>query len=256
MAEWTEQTNKSQLELLRERFEGSEYVMQIFNDAIRTSRNEREEALAAKNKALEELTEVRKERDIYKEKYKSLTEVYADQSIVLNDYKKKLMAIQEKLRKEDESNGRDYPPFECIPDVCNYHPSKNIDDIKDFWNMMFDIKDIRTTDGYLIKGIVDVVPIYLVVSKSKDYDNSDWFFCGTQSSFCKEWNCFVAGRESNPERKKKLTCKPTSFNSALSDVKYDKNPAVWRKNYGNGLSPIKDYKRISNIREQIMYRWH
>ena len=256
MAEYTEQETISDLDLLRKRFKSFD-AFTILDDAIRMSHKEREEALTEKEKALEELTEVRKERDTYKEKYERLTEAHADQSIMLNDYKKRLIAIQEKLRREDESNGRDYPPFECVPDICNYRSDKSIDDIKQFWNMMFDIKDIRTANGgYIIKGIVDVVPIFLVVSQSKDYDNSDWFFCGTQTSFCEEWNCFVADRESNPDRRVKLTCKPTSFNSALSKITYDRNPAVWKKNFRDGKSPINDYKRIINIKEQIMSRWH
>ena len=252
------QTTTLQLDTLNEMFKGDNPLMEIVNATLKNVCNERDEALDARDRALQELEDTQKERNEYKEKFSSLKDAYTDQGIQLQKCKRMLTEVQERIRAEEEAknNGIVYPPCEYVPDVCEYKELTTETAMR-FWNTMWELKDIKSANGsYLIKGIVDIVPVFLVVSKSKDYENPNWFFCGTQDSFCKNWNCFVADRETNPKRKEKLTCKPTSFNSALSKIKYDRDPSQWKKMFREGKGAVEDLKRAINIQEQISKRWY
>ena len=257
--ERSRQTTSLQLGTLNEMFKGCGPFVEIINSFLKDVYIERDEAIEAKNKALLELESTQRERDEYKNKFITLKDAYADQGIQLQKCKNMLTDLQEHFQaeKEAENNGIIYPPCEFIPDICEYKTGTDSETAIRFWNIIWELKDIKKTNGsYLIKGLVDIVPVFLVVSKSKDYENPNWFFCGTQDSFCKNWNCFVANRETDPQRRDKLTCKPASFNSALSDITYGRDPSQWKKMFREGKGPVKELKRVINIQEQITKRWY
>lgn len=257
--ERSRQTTTLQSEPLNWMFKGYDNFARAIDDALKKACAERDEALDARDKALLKLTDAENERDEYKEQYLDLKDAYADQGIQLQRCKNMLTKLQERFQVEEEvkNNGIIYPPCEYVPDICEYKIGTDSDTAIRFWNSLWELKDIKRTNGsYLIKGVVDIVPVFLVVSKSKDYENPNWFFCGTQDSFCENWNCFVANRETDPKRREKLTCKPTSFNSALSKIKYGRDPSQWKKMFRDGKGPVEELKRVINIQEQISKRWY
>ena len=246
----SKQTTTFPIEFFGKESEDDDYFTRFMRNAFNNICEERDNAL-------KKLESVQQERDSYMKQYSELKDVYVEQSVQLKDCQQKLTALQDHFRKEEEAkqNGIVYPPCDYVPDILDYKEGTDSMAAIYFWNRMYELKDLKKPDGsYLIKGIVDVVPIFLVVSRSDEYDNPNWFFCGTQLAFCQSWNVFVAGRETDEKRKEKLFCKPASFNSALSKIKYDRDPSKWRIKYLQGVSPVDDYRRAVNIKEQVTKR--
>lgn len=240
-------------------FESYASIFAYLNKELDSLEAEKNNALAERDKALEKLESTEKERNYYKSRCVKLETTCADQAIQLKECKDKLQEIQKRLRQEEESAGSGirYPECNYAINVCDYSPNTDYTDAARFWDKMWELKDVRTTKNtYLIKGIVDVVPIFLVVSRSDNYDNPRGFFCGSQKSFCENWNAFVAGREVEPERRKKLTISPNSFTATLSKIKYTRNPNDWRKKFREGESPTAEYGRVLTIKEEIDKRWY
>ena len=206
--------------------------------------------------------EVIKERDEWKESYENLKseqatdkETIVRQSNEITKLKQMLMHAQKLINTAEKckETGDPRPMFNYEYDLGDHVMEACAKDIETFWDNNLQLTQIMMPNGsYLINNAAAVVPIYLVYTKSYNFEKTKWHFIGTIINFCYCWNKNVAARIEDKERAAKLTCNSKALTAELNKAPWKKiGPARWRTEANGGSKHKKKLNRAANIKERI-----
>lgn len=192
------------------------------------------------------------------------TEAQSLKDIIVSQYEREIKEknreianLKNQLDQKQESNTSKEKLYEFKYDVTDFQEGVCADDVECFFEKLIQLTEVRDIhDNYFVDIAIAVVPIFKMITESKNFKGTKWEYLGSLKTFCDYWNINVVGNIKDETRKESLLCKYNIVKAELNRAPWnDYGPASWKKSSASERYK-KKIKRALNIKarmEQIFF---